>query len=192
MNGSFVSFNGQNLPVFAAANVNGQEQINFQAPTGGQGVLIAGTGSAHGVPVEINVQIAVPGVFTLDGTRGAIQHANGQLVTPANPAAGGEVVVVYATGLGAVNPDPGLGNPAAADPLSYTSATPTASIGGRAAQVQFSGLTPSFVGLNQVNVQIPQSVSSGDQDLVLTITVPAGTAGSHFTFSSPPVKLAIQ
>ena len=37
----------------------------------------------------------------------------------------------------------------------------TATVGGKAATVQFAGLTPGFVGLYQVNVQIPTGVTPG-------------------------------
>jgi hypothetical protein len=40
--------------------------------------------------------------------------------------------------------------------LRNTVSTPTILIGGTAAQVQFSGLSPQFVGLNQINVTVPQ------------------------------------
>ncbi len=195
LNGSFVSFNGQNAPLFAVANVNGGEQINFQVPpvgSSGAKIMIAGLNNTLGVPIAINLQAFQPGIFMVDGKRGAVQHANGQLVTPSNPAVKGEVVVVYATGLGPVTPDPGWGNPAAVTPLSYTNTVPTATVGGQAAQVQFSGLTPGFVGLNQVNIQVPQSVASGDQALVLTITIQQGAPGNMISFSSPPVTIAIQ
>ena len=51
------------------------------------------------------IRTTPPGVFRVDATHGAIQHsADFTLVTSSHPAAKGEVVVVYATGLGAVNP----------------------------------------------------------------------------------------
>jgi len=37
-----------------------------------------------------------------------------------------------------------------------------ATVGGAKAAVQFAGLAPGFVGLYQVNVQIPQGVAAGD------------------------------
>ena len=39
---------------------------------------------------------------------------------------------------------------------------PTATVGGVAAFVGFAGLAPGFIGLYQVNVQVPQGVAAGD------------------------------
>jgi len=72
------------------------------------------------------------------------------------------------TGQGAVSNPPPDGATALGSPVSQTAATTTATIGGTNAQVLFSGLTPSLVGVLQVNIQIP-TVAAGDQPLVVTI-----------------------
>ena len=52
----------------------------------------------------------------------------------------------------------------------------TATIGGQPAQVQFAGLAPSYVGLYQVNVQIPSGLPPGTATLVLSAGgVPSNT-----------------
>ena len=107
-------------------------------------------------PVEVTVLPAHPGIFTLDGTTGVILHAaTFDPVTASNPAAPGEMVVVYATGLGPVAPAPLTGAPASASPLSLTSIPPVVTMGGIVAKVLFSGLAPGFVGLYQVNTTVP-------------------------------------
>ncbi len=71
------------------------------------------------------------------------------------PAAAGTYLSIYCTGLGSVSNQPATGTAAPASPLAVTTTTPTVTIGGVAAQVSFSGLTPGTVGLYQVNVQVP-------------------------------------
>ncbi|MGH8247053.1 MAG: SBBP repeat-containing protein, partial [Gammaproteobacteria bacterium] len=111
LDGISVKLDGVALPLLAVANVNGQEQINFQVPSpipfvSGGGVLTVnrrGTTSVA-VPLAIGdrttVAYAVPGIFTVDGELGAVQHADYRPVGSSDPAAKGEVVIVYATGLG--------------------------------------------------------------------------------------------
>ena len=69
---------------------------------------------------------------------------------------------IYGTGLGPVTNQPASGDPAPSDPLSETVMTPTVTIGGVSATVNFSGLAPGFVGLYQVNATVPDNVPTGD------------------------------
>ncbi len=126
------------------------------------------TNNAHvSAAVPVAVVAANPGVFTTDGTTGVILHGIGnQLITASSPAAKGEVVVIYATGLGAVSPAPADGAAAGA---SQTTAKAAVTIAGVAASVQYAGMAPGFVGLYQVNVQVPASVSSGNLAVVISI-----------------------
>ena len=87
--------------------------------------------------------------------------------------------MVYATGLGPVSG--GMVTGKAASNTSLQPTTPqqaTATIGNLPAAVGFSGLTPGFTGLYQVNVQIPANVPPSSS-LVVSI---GGV-------SSPPVPL---
>jgi uncharacterized protein (TIGR03437 family) len=65
---------------------------------------------------------------------------------------------------------PAVQDGAAGTGSQQTGAKPTATIGGAAAPVSFSGLAPNFVGLYQVNVQVPTGLAPGNQPLVLTIS----------------------
>ena len=187
LSGTTVTVNGIRSPLVAVTNINGQEQINFQIPweaAGQQNVSVTvtnGIGSSGTVSVPLTP--AQPGVFVIDGANGgAIEHADGSVVTTASPAARGETVLVFATGLGPVTPVIPNGQASPSSPLAITAVTPIATVGGMSAAVLFSGQAPGFVGLNQVNLQIPANAPVGGQDLILSVN---GAA-------SKPVKIALK
>jgi uncharacterized protein (TIGR03437 family) len=109
-----------------------------------------------------------PGIFASGGRAIAANSADGTLAWPTgsvpglvtHPAKQGDVIVIYATGLGSVAKPPADGENSL-DKLRPTLVTPTVLVGGVSAQVLFSGLSPQFVGVNQVNVKVP-SVAPGD------------------------------
>jgi uncharacterized protein (TIGR03437 family) len=169
-----VTVNGSPAPLFAVDNVNGQQQINFQVPwevagKGNAAIAVINNGAA-GAPVAVPVLSAQPAIFSYtvgSNTFGAILHANFQLADTAHPVSAGEVVLIYCTGLGPVSPQPQDG---VAGKGEATVAKAAVSIGGANAIVQFSGLAPGFVGLNQINAQIPAGVSSGNNPVSITIS----------------------
>jgi uncharacterized protein (TIGR03437 family) len=88
----------------------------------------------------------------------------------ARPAKIGEFISIYCTGLGDVTNRPGLGSQSPSNPLARTLLMPTVTIGGVTATVAFSGLAPGYVGLYQVNVQVPDTAPTGPAvPMVLTI-----------------------
>jgi uncharacterized protein (TIGR03437 family) len=108
-----------------------------------------------------------PGVFTVPpgGTgQAAIIHASGTLVTPATPAAPGEIVSAFVTGLGAVsgNVVDGAVGPF---PPANTKNVVNVEVGGSAAnttcQYCLVALAPGEAALYQINFQIPQ-LAPGD------------------------------
>ena len=165
--------NNQPVALFAVDNVNGQQQYNFQVPwevASGPTVTIAasnnGTSSAS---ITVPVLTAQPGIFNYSAggnTFGAILHANYQLASTADPAKPGETVLIYCTGLGAVSSPPANGEPGKGQP---TMATPTVTVGGTKAIVSFSGLAPGFVGLYQINVEVPAGLTAGNQPVVVEV-----------------------
>ena len=101
-----------------------------------------------------------PGVFAAaqsDGTPVVIK-----------PAKAGDVIVIFANGLGPVNNQPASGAVSPADPLAPVQQNPTVTIGGQPAQVLFAGLAPGFVGAYQVNVRVPSGLPAGLAPLVIS------------------------
>jgi uncharacterized protein (TIGR03437 family) len=120
-----------------------------------------------------------PGIFVANGV-GIVVHSSTQaLVTAANPATAGEIVTIYCAGLGAVNSTIYTGDPSPIPPATTMAAT-TVSFGGKAASVGFSGLTPNFAGLYQINATIAAGTPTGSQSL--TITVGGATSAAVTTF----------
>ncbi len=162
--GSEVLVNGcAATPLFAVDNVNGQQQINFQAPweIAGQQVVAVQVVNNGGIspPVGVPVLAAQPGII-------AILHADYTPATTASPATAGETVLIYGTGLGAVSTAQVDGTAANGE---STIALPAVTVGGAAAMVAFSGLAPGFVGLNQVNVMIPSGLATGNQAVGMNV-----------------------
>jgi uncharacterized protein (TIGR03437 family) len=167
-----VTVNGTAAALFAVDNVNGQAQINFQVPweTKGTASIEVTDGTATSSPVSVPVLAAQPAIFNYSvggKTFGAILHANFQLADTANPAKPGETVLIYCTGLGEVESPPADG---AAGNGQSTLATPIVTIGGSPAVVSFSGVAPGFVGLYQVNAEVPTAAAAGNASVSMTIS----------------------
>jgi uncharacterized protein (TIGR03437 family) len=94
------------------------------------------------------------------------------LVTATNPVHRGDILTIYLTGLGAVNPPVNDGSAALANPLSETVITPSVQIGGSNCPVLFSGLVPGYVGLYVINASVPDSTPQG---LSVPLTITSGT-----------------
>lgn len=171
LSGISVTMDGVSVPIYRILNLNGQEQLSIQVPFSIAGktstavVVTTPQGSSNAVAVP--VLAAQPGIFILDSANAGAVHADGSIVTSARPAAAGETVVIYLTGLGTVSNSPAAGQPASLSVLSQTTVAPQVAIGGLSASVAFSGLTPGFIGLYQINAVVPNGVPAGNADLVI-------------------------
>jgi uncharacterized protein (TIGR03437 family) len=94
------------------------------------------------------------------------------------PAAPGDYLVLYATGLGLATPggDPnsqplttGTLPPADGSVLYETVATPNVTVGGLPVKVLFSGMAPGFAGLYQIDFQVPVGVTGDDVEVAVSI-----------------------
>src|SRR5262249_42038186 len=100
-------------------------QINFLVPylltAQTVSVIVARDGQA-GQPVNIQLNTTSPGLFFWGGNNAIATHLNGLLVSALLPARPGEIIVIYAGGLGRTAPDIAGGQLAtAAFPIYYAS-----------------------------------------------------------------------
>ena len=132
-------------------------------------------GSSSNVVTE-PIYTTSPGVFSDNGNGlgyGALEHANGSVITPSSPAQPGETVQVYASGLGSVYPP--LSVQGAAGPVNPFSKTApqqiTVYVGGTQATVTYAGLAPDLAGLYQVDFTVPFNAVAGDNDLDISARI---------------------
>jgi uncharacterized protein (TIGR03437 family) len=164
LNGVQVSVNGLPAPLYYVSPT----QIAAIVPYGitfsiGQ-IQVTNNGVPSNSVTEF-VNKTTPGIFTLSAnglSYGAIEHADGTVVTTGHPAQPGETVAVFISGLGGVFPPVPEGSPAPSSPLSNTTNTIAAFVGGNAATVAYAGLAPFLAGLYQVNLTIPAAAVAGD------------------------------
>jgi uncharacterized protein (TIGR03437 family) len=164
------------------------QQINFQVPWQLSGetqtTFTITSGDVTSAPVTVPLSNVAPGIFLLNAaSQAAVLVANTAIITApvgtfpgSRPAQHGEYLSVYSTGLGSVTHQPATGAPAGGNPISVTNTNPiSASIGGVPAPVSFSGLAPGFLGLYQVNVQVPPNAPTGSA-VPLTISIGGKTS----------------
>ncbi len=159
-------------PLFYTSPGQVNAQVPFEMAPGSTSTLTVTVEGTTSTSVDLPLVQFSPGLFSVaqDGRGpGAILHANGQPVSAASPAAPGETVMLFGTGLGPVDNPPETGKPALANPLSRTTTTPQVWLNNLPAPVRFSGLAPDFVGLYQVNVEVPSGLAPGEYSVVLNI-----------------------
>lgn len=138
-------------------------QLNVVTPfdvlPGGQVLVTVKRGGLAAGSMKLFVVATDPGIFTLDGSGGgqaAILNQDGSINSPANPAAQGSIVTLYATGLGQTDP-PGVDGAVYAGKLPRLRALVTVKFAGLAGEVLYAGPAPGMVaGVIQINVRLPQ------------------------------------
>ncbi len=158
--GSSVRVNGVLTPLFFVS----KEQINFLLPSATQpGTAIVEVTSADGAITRCDLPISstAPAIFTENqqGTEapaadatpdGKTNYRVGNPDGSTNPVLVGHFLQIYGTGFRAASFD-----------------TVKVTLGGKDVPVLYAGKQPQFVGLDQLNVQVPQGLV-GVVDLVFT------------------------
>ena len=169
--GTTVSFGSTQAPIlYTSAN-----QINAVVPwaiAGQTNVTLVVQSASGSTALNAAVAGAVPGVFTLNSMGSGQAVAINQDGTPnssGNPAAPGSYVSLYFTGGGITDP-PGLTGSVSDMVVATTALTATATVGGVAGTVTYSGSAPGFVGgVNQMNILLSPSTPSGSVPVVITM-----------------------
>ena len=161
-------------------------QVNVQVPWELQGQTSAQVkvtiDYSNGNVVSLPLSNFAPAFFETSAGVVAALDGNNKLVNSANPARRGQVVQLFANGLGPVSNQPASGEPAPGSPLAQTKTPASVTIGGQSASVLFSGLAPGFAGLYQINAIVPAGINPG----IAAITI--GISGTSSKASGIPVQ----
>jgi len=179
-----------------SVNIGGQQafvafvspgQINVQVPAGvatdrPANVVVTAKG-AESAPVALPMRPLAPGLlappeFKVEDRQyvAAIHSATGEFVTngkvpnqPNAPAMPGEILVIYAIGLGPLDSSTPFAGQIVKEATKIR-ASIEIKIGDQTAEVLYAGLAPELVGIYQINVRVPAGLAAGDHRVVMTLS----------------------
>ncbi|MGC8792392.1 MAG: Ig-like domain-containing protein, partial [Bryobacteraceae bacterium] len=190
--GVTVTFGSHLAPIFHVCNVGGVEQVTVQAPWElGPGVVPVKVTVDGGETLvnDVRVLYAQPGIFeTVDaaGRRYAVVvRPNGTFVTPTNPARRGEILRMYATGLGPVLPVTQTNQPGMGQAVYLPVIVGVANAGVRVVSAEYA---QNMIGVYVVSFEVPADTRTGTEiPLDLVVQLPDGSKAQ-----APGSRIAIQ
>jgi uncharacterized protein (TIGR03437 family) len=123
-----------------------------------------------------------PEVVMTDSGPAVVHASDGSLVSSTSPARVGEVLTLYATGLGPTRPALDPGQVFAADPPQTANSPIDIDLGGQAAEVLYAAGVPGSSDNFQVNFRVPEAITPG----MVSLKLSAAWITGH------EVKIAIQ
>jgi uncharacterized protein (TIGR03437 family) len=107
----------------------------------------------------INMSAAAPGIFT----------NSDRSLTPASKAARGQVVTLYFTGAGGLQPAVATGATPSGDETPVPTQAMLVTVGGEKASTTYVGQPSWSVGVLQINFTVPSTVGAGTQPVVVSV-----------------------
>jgi len=159
-------------------------QINFLVPPNllpESAIIQVVVDGLAGPAIQVNLGLAAPGLFQLDSQNAVATRPDGAVITPASPAKPGDIVLLWATGLGVTAPPAVYGQlPTEAAPL-IAGANLSISLDGVPVgpyAIYYAGVAPYFAGLYQINLILPTSTGA-NPEIQLTLEGATSIAGVH-------------
>jgi len=156
LNGVIVEVGGRRAPLLYVSDKQINAQVPFDVPAGVTSVAVHNGSAASGA--EMRVRDIAPSLFEI----------------PGQAAAPGEVLELYATGLGQTAPELITGRVVEAAPLRRTQPV-VGLIGGQQAEALESAALAGLPGLYRVRLRVPMGVAAGARGVLLR----AGEAASN-------------
>jgi uncharacterized protein (TIGR03437 family) len=144
-------------------------QINFLVPPDllpGPVTVYVDVDTLRGPLIQMTLTPAAPGLFQLDSQNAVATLPDGSVLTPTSPAKPGNIVILWATGLGAVVPPvDGFELPTAAARL-VAGADLSILLDGTPVDpgaIQYAGVAPGNAGLYQINLKLPLNTGNNPE-----------------------------
>jgi uncharacterized protein (TIGR03437 family) len=185
----------QGAPLLAPLAFVSPGQINLQVPwevnvASGRVRARVTVGDKTSNTVELPIGPVSPGIFSFNfgpgaavaiNPDGSVAHAAGSVPgVTSRPVRIGEALIILATGLGVTNPPAvtGANSLDAQGGFVQRDAVerPRVTIGGVAQQVLFAGMSPEFVGVNQINIVVQPGTPTGN---AISLIIETGTLRSR-------------
>jgi len=184
--GVFVTVGG----VMATPYYVSPTQINFLVPicllTGTVNLQVVVDGWAGpAIPVQLNA--AAPALFQMDSQTAVATSATGAVLTSSAPAHPGDLVVLYATGLGQTDPTAVYRQlPKTAAPLARLADFSILLDGVPVDRslIAYAGIAPGFAGLYQINVTLPAGTGPSPE-IRIGLGDALSPAGIHLPVTAP-------
>jgi len=125
-------------------------------------------------PILYLVPVTQPQVITTPNGPAVIHASDGSQVSAAKPAKAGEILTLFASGLGPTRPGVDPGQPFPASPLQVVNSPVEVLVNGNSADVLYAGGYPGAVDGYQVNFRIPDGAGQGQASIQLTSAWIAG------------------
>jgi len=171
LNGTQVIIGGIPAPLYFVSPGQIDALLPSELTPGSNYQVVVNANGALSTPTTIQVTGATPGIAAFASGQIVAQHGDYSLVSETSPAKPGEYLVIYLAGLGqtGVTVADGAPSPAPSDlTLLSPLIPPTLTLNGTGIPIYFSGLTPGYVGLYQMNFQVPTDAPNGDLSLVVS------------------------
>jgi uncharacterized protein (TIGR03437 family) len=172
LNGTEVTIGGQTAPVFIVETGRAFVQVPFGVQAGEQSVVVK---NANGSSASFRVVVreSAPALFFDEGGLVAFNDTAYSYVSPGTPAAAGDVVTMFATGLGQTSPAQQTGVIATSE--RHATAPVSVQMGGQNVPVIKSTSAPGYAGVYIITVRIPQGLGTGS----VPVTIDMGGAPSN-------------
>ena len=157
-------------------------QVNFLVPgnqlDGDVKIRVVREGLT-GPEVTVTLVDAAPALFQTAAGYAIAAHLDNSLIAPGSPAQAGEIIVVYACGLGRTLPNPAPGAIPQSAAVIQRLSDLKVYLGGAAidaASILYAGLTPGSAGLYQINLVLPENPGT-DPEIRVAIADQSSPAG---------------